>query len=521
MQSKAKLTGKVTLVGAGPGDPGLVAWKAVRALESADIVIYDFLANPELLAHAKKAEHIYVGKRADQHTLPQQEINQLLVDKAKTGQHVVRLKGGDPFVFGRGGEEALMLKKHEIPFEIIPGVTAGIAAAAYAGIPVTHRGLATSVSLITGHEDPTKESSQLDWQALANLQGTLVFYMGMRQLPHIVEQLQRYGKSGDTPVAVVSHGTSPRQKSVTATMKHIVEQVKQNRLEAPAVIIVGPVVTLKNKLDWYEKLSLLGKRIVVTRSRAQASELAQQLTDLGAEVITFPTIKIVAPDSWHPVDQAINRLHTYQWIVFTSVNGVDAFFQRMTLLNKDTRALAACQIAAIGPATADRLARYGIKADLMPEKFVAEEVLASLGGLDLAGKNFLLPRTDIARDTLINGLQDMGAHVDQIIVYRTVIESDHDPDTLQTIKNGDFDLVTFTSSSTVTNFVNQFDGQALPDCSAACIGPITEKTARKHGFKVKIIPEHYTIPSLVNAIVEQAEKEKQSEMIMPNKRISS
>ncbi len=505
MPNRNEQNGKVVLVGAGPGHPGLMTIDGLDAIRRADVIVYDHLANPALLAENPDAEKIYVGKQAGAHTLNQDEINALLTDNARAGKTVVRLKGGDPYVFGRGGEEALALKTADVPFQIIPGITAGVAALAYAGIPATHRGLATAVTFITGHEDPAKPDSQLNWQAIANLHGTLVFYMGVRNLSKIVDQLFKYGKSVDTPAALVRHGTTPQQQTVTGTLENISERARAAKLSPPALIVVGEVVRLRDRLAWFENKSLFGKRIVVTRSRAQTSEFADRLLELGAEVLMVPTIKIVPPENWRPVDEAINRIDRYDYLIFTSVNGVSSFFERLNHQNLDARALANATVWAIGPATAQRLKEFGITADVQPEKFVAESILDMFKQYNVRNKRILLPRADIARPTLREGLEEMGDQVDEVTVYKTVVDENQPPETIERIRRGDFDLVTFTSSSTVHNFASMIGKEQLlksiSTARIACIGPITRSTAESFGMSVSIQPENYTIPDFVDAIV--------------------
>jgi len=498
--------GKVYLVGAGPGDPGLITAKALEVLRRAEVVIYDYLANPSLLNEAPTiADKIYVGKRGGSHSMSQEDINALLIDKAHGGRTVVRLKGGDPLVFGRGGEEALALREAGIDFEIIPGVTSGIAALTYSGIPPTHRGLATAVTFITGHEDPTKSNSQLNWKAIASLHGTLVFYMGMKNLPEIVARLQENGCSPDTPAAVIRYGTMPSQQSVTGTLATIETKVRETGFKPPALIVVGKVVGLRDKLNWFENKPLFGKRIVVTRSRAQASDLVATLEALGADVLVFPTIKIIPPASYAPLDRAIENIDGYQWIIFTSVNGVEAFFNRLFHIGRDVRALAGIKFCAIGPATGRQLRSYGLVADLQPAQFIGESIVESFQREQIAEQKVLLPRADIARANLRIGLESLGAEVEEVTAYQTIFETDLSEEIYDQIKRGDFDLITFTSSSTVKNFVAQIEEKNLPatlhKARVACIGPITSRTAAQFGLRTDIQPEQYTIPDLVQAIV--------------------
>ncbi|HLG29536.1 MAG TPA: uroporphyrinogen-III C-methyltransferase, partial [Candidatus Brocadiales bacterium] len=367
----------VYLVGAGPGDPSLISVKGMNCIRKADVLIYDYLVSTDLLKEAREGiEVIYVGKKGSVHTLEQEEINQLLVNKAKEGRTVVRLKGGDPFVFGRGGEEALFLKQNDVPFEIVPGITAAIAAPAYAGIPVTHRDYTATLGLVTGHEDPTKEESNIDWEKISTGIGTLTFYMGIKNLPKIVENLIKYGRSKNTPVAVIRWGTTPDQQTVVGTLENIVEKTKD--LMPPAITIVGEVVKLREQLNWFESKPLFGKTIAVTRSRDQASEFTEQLQERGAKVIEFPTIKTVPPDDVEPMDKAIGKIESFDWLIFTSVNGVDAFFKRLFDLGQDIRSLKGVKICSIGPATTERIRGFYLHVDCQPQKYVAESVVEEL-----------------------------------------------------------------------------------------------------------------------------------------------
>ena len=500
------MTGKVYLVGAGPGDPGLITVKGKQCIEKADVIVYDYLASPTLLKYANNtAEMIYVGKKGGDHTLSQDGINALLVEKAKTGATVARLKGGDPFVFGRGGEEAEVLIEAGIPFEIVPGVTSAIAAPAYAGIPLTHRKFTSTVAFITGHEDPTKGSSDIDWSALAKGIGTLVFFMGVKNLPNIVERLLENGRSPETPVALVRWGTTTRQRTVAGTLADIVVQVEEAKLKSPAIIVVGDVVRLRDEMKWFENRPLLGKKIVVTRARQQASNLVEQLESLGAEVLECPTIKIVPPESHDPTDKAVASVGAYDWIVFTSVNGVKAFFERLFAKGKDSRALGGLRTAAIGPVTAETLLQYGIRTDILPKNFRAESVVEAFADQDVSGKKVLLPRAEEARPVIPVELEKLGATVDEVAVYRTVQDKENVDALLADLKKGAVDMVTFTSSSTVKNFKALIPETEFSDLlkgvDIACIGPITADTAAELGFTVAVVADEYTIPGLCEAVV--------------------
>ncbi len=497
---------KVYLVGAGPGEPGLITVKGKECIEKADVVIYDYLASPALLKHARKeAELIYVGKKGGDHTLSQDEINALIVEKAKTGGIVTRLKGGDPFIFGRGGEEAEVLTDAGLPYEIVPGVTAAIAAAAYAGIPLTHRQLTSSLAFVTDHEDPTKEGTSINWSSLASGIGTLVFFMGVKNLPKITKSLIKNGKSPNTPVALIRWGTTSRQQTVSGTLDTIVEKARAAGLKAPAIIVIGDVVSLRPTLKWFENRPLLGKRIVVTRARQQASDLVGLLSDLGAECLEYPTIKIIPPENPEPLKKAVKNLSAYDWIVFTSVNGVIYFFEQLFAAGKDARALGPMKTAAIGPATAARLLEFGLTSDIVPKTYRAESVVEAFGDLDLRGKKILLPRAKEARPILPQELTKMGATVDEIPAYETVKAVENTADLLRKLKDHQVDLITFTSSSTVKNFKALLPPEnftALTQgVTIASIGPITSDTAKELGFDVQITAESYTIPGLVEAIL--------------------
>ncbi len=499
-------TGMVYLVGAGPGDPELITAKGLRCIASADVLIYDYLAAKAFLDHARSdCECIYVGKKGGDHTLAQQGINDLIVAKALAGKVVTRLKGGDPFIFGRGGEEAEVLAAAGVAFEIVPGVTSAIAAPAYAGIPLTHREFTSTLAFVTGHEDPTKESSSIDWAALAKGIGTLVFFMGVKNLPKIVDRLLQHGRPADTPVALVRWGTTPRHRTVTGTLGDIVQRATDAGMKAPAIIVVGRVVELRDTLQWFERRPLLGKRIAVTRARAQASELVQRLTQLGADCFPCPTIEVVPPDDWAPLDAAIGRIAQYQWLVFTSVNAVACFFERLYLRGLDARALGSLKTASIGPSTAAALKRHGIHTDVLPETYQAEAVVAAFARRKVAGCKVLLPRAKEARAILPRELTRMGAQVDEIVAYQTVQAVADQAELIARLQAGRIDMVTFTSSSTVTNFTKLMSGQSgdlLQGVKVASIGPITADTARELGIESDIVAREFTIDGLCRAILE-------------------
>lgn len=500
------MKGKVYLIGAGPGDPGLITVKGRECIAAADVVVYDYLASPALLQFARSdAEMIYVGKKGGDHTLPQEGINQLLVQKAAGGAVVARLKGGDPYIFGRGGEEAEVLVEAGIAFEVVPGVTSAIAAPAYAGIPLTHRDFTSTLAFVTGHEDPTKTVSSIDWDALARGIGTLVFFMGVKNLPNIARQLTAHGMSPDKPVAVVRWGTTPSQRTVTGTLGTIEAAVRTAGIKAPAIIVVGEVVGLRDTLQWFEKRPLMGKTVVVTRAREQASGLVQQLSDLGAACLECPTIQVAPPADWSPLERAIDNLASYDWIVFTSVNGVRFFFERLFARGRDVRALGHLRTAAIGPATAERLRSFGLTTDILPDSYRAEAVAAAFARECVQGKKILLPRAREARSVLPEALKDQGAAVDEVVAYETVAVPDSAEVLLQHLENRQIDLVTFTSSSTVKNFKALLPpadvDRLMAGVTVASIGPITSDTARELGFKVHISAETFTIPGLVDGIL--------------------
>jgi len=473
----------------------------------ADAVVYDRLAPEALLGYASpEAEKIYVGKKPGNPTMSQEEINDLLVEKGRAGMTVVRLKGGDPYIFGRGGEEALALKDAGLPFEVVPGVTSGVAAPAYAGIPVTHRNVATSVAFVTGHEDPTKGHSDVDWKKLANGGDTLVLYMGVGRLEEISRGLIAAGRSPDTPVACVRWGTVPEQRTVTGTLQDIADRVAEAGLKPPAIIVVGEVVALRESgLDWYERRPLFGRRVVVTRARAQVGELSAELERLGAEVYEFPTIEISPPEDFGPLDAAIRELDSFALIVFTSVNGVEAFLERLRHHRLDLRAVPReAMVAAIGPATAEKIEQAGLRVDVVPEEYRAEALIEALDAGRLAGERVLIPRAKVAREILPARLREAGAEVVIPPAYESVPSSRVKEELSLRLQSGEIDCVTFTASSTVENFVGTFGaGEAarlLAKTRVACIGPITADTARKRGLGVETEADEYTISGLVEAV---------------------
>jgi uroporphyrinogen III methyltransferase/synthase len=497
-----KNSGKVYLVGAGPGDLGLVTLRAKECIESADVIVYDYLANPEMLGWARDdAEIIYAGKKSGEHALSQDEINKLLTAKAGEGKQVVRLKGGDPFVFGRGAEEAKAIVDAGIEFEIVPGITSAIAGPAYAGIPLTHRAENSHVTFFTGHEDPTKTKSAVDYGALAQLGGTQVMLMGVEKIDAITREMMAHGVRPNLPVALVRWATTGRQETLTGTLQDIAKRVVDVGFEAPAVAVFGEVVSLRNDLKWHEERPLSGKRIVVTRTRKQAGALSSQLRALGADVFELPTIRIEPPTDLREFAELVQDAHGYDWIVFTSPNGVDAFFEIFYKLYDDAREIGAARIAAIGPATAQRVKDFHLHVDLQPEEFVAEAIVREFekqGGVE--NLRILLARAEKARDVLPKQLSSLGAIVDEGFAYRTVPETRDITGARRRLLEEGADLITFTSSSTVENFL----ALGLPwpkGMQVASIGPVTSKTARDHGLKVNAEARRHDIEGLVEAIL--------------------
>src|SRR5438309_2612206 len=486
MTRTTKQNGTVYLVGAGPGDLGLVTLRAKECIESADVIVYDHLANPEMISWARNdAEIIYAGKEPGENRT-QQEINALLIDKAREGKQVVRLKGGDPFVFGRGAEEAQAIADAGIPFEVVPGITSAIAGPTYAGIPMTHRGHNSHVTFFTGHEDPAKAESAIDYAALAKLGGTQVMLMGVERLGSITSEMLKQGVRSDLPVALVRSATTGQQETLTSTLADIAQKAVASDFKAPAVAVFGEVVALRDSLNWYEKRPLSGKRIVVTRTRKQASALSGKLRALGADVLELPTIRIEPPSNLRAFAELVQDAHIYDWIVFTSVNGVEAFFEIFFKLYDDAREIGGARIATIGPATAQRVKDFHLHVDLQPDEFIAESVVREFRKQgDMENLRILSVRAEKARDVLPKELSTLGAIVDEGFAYRTVPETrDTTGARLQLVEQG-ADLITFTSSSTVENFL----ALGLPwpkEMRVASIGPITSKTARDRGLKIDV-----------------------------------
>jgi uroporphyrinogen III methyltransferase/synthase len=496
--------GKVFIIGAGPGDAGLITLKAVEALFGADVVIYDNLVNEELLKFAPTdARFIYAGKKGGDHTLSQEQINELLVKEAQAGSTVARLKGGDPFIFGRGGEEAQKLAENNIAFEIMPGVTSAIAVPAYAGIPLTQRGFTSTVAFVTGHEDPNKEKSDIDWAALAKI-GTLVFLMGVKNLPQITKELIKNGKAPETPVALIRDGSLPTQQVLVGMLSNIVILAHANDFHPPAILVVGDVVDLREKLRWFDNKPLFGLGVVMTRPERQADDLARLLLEQGANPIAFPTIAIESPEDWGELDKVLEQLESYHWLIFTSANGVQFFFQRLREKGKDIRDLKGIKICCIGPATARQIEEKDIKVDLVPDEFIAEGILESFSTLDLCGKKILIPRAAKARDVLPEGLKKMGAQIDVVTTYQTLNSGRKKEEFLALLEAQAVDVITFTSSSTVTNFVEIMGKDFIlpPRVRVACIGPVTAATARKAGFQIDIEQKEYTMSGLVQSLID-------------------
>lgn len=493
--------GTVYIVGSGPGDPGLLTVKAKECLQEADVVVYDRLVDERILQLINpSAELLYVGKESSRHTVPQGQLNILLVKKAKENKIVVRLKGGDPFIFGRGGEEAETLASSGIHFEIVPGITSAIAAPAYAGIPVTHRDCTSTATFITGHEDPAKPDSKINWKNLAENDGTLVFLMGMENLEKITAELIKNGKSPATPAALIRYGTRPEQFTLTGTLKDIYENARKINLKPPVITIVGDVVKLRGKLRWYDLKPLFGKKIVITRARSQASGFSKKLEELGASCIEFPVIKIEEPDSWKPLDEAVKNIKEFHWIVFTSANALEPFFSRLALAGKDVRALGGLKIAAIGSQTASALEKYGIRADLVPDNYLAEGLNEAFSHMNIKGLKFLIPRAKEAREILPEFLKDKGAEVSVVEAYKTVAEGADSSELKKLFEDGKIDILTFASSSTVKNFheiIGKEISAHMDRVKTICIGPITAKTAKELGYKVHAVPERYTIEAMV------------------------
>lgn len=494
--------GVVYLVGAGPGDPGLMTARSLELIASADAIFYDRLIPPGALDSARKdAELVYVGKAPGKPSVPQEEIAGRLIEAARAGKSVVRLKGGDPFVFGRGGEEGEALRAAGVEFEVVPGVTAGVAATAYAGIPVTHRDDASAVAFVTGHEDPAKEESAIDWSALARFPGTLVFYMGVKRLATNAAALIEAGRDADEAAAAIERGTMAGQRTTVATLATLAEAVEREGIRAPALIVVGPVVGRRESLAWLERRPLRGRRVVVTRARAQASGLAATLRGLGAEVIELPAIRIESRIESEEVRAAIDSIGDYALVCLTSPNGAQFFFEAVAEAGLDARALAGATVAAIGPGTARALKERGISADVVPERFVAEALVEALAGVDISDRRVLVARAAEARDVLPNALRERGAKVEVVALYETVRE---EPDEAAIEAAQDADYVTFTSSSTVRNLIEALGERFPRNARIVSIGPVTSEAAREAGLEVHVEAERHDVDGLVSALLADA-----------------
>lgn len=497
------MKGKVYLIGAGPGDYGLMTLKGMNIIKKADVIYYDRLVNPAYLKEAKKdCEFVYVGKESDNHTMPQEIINEQLAQRAKEGKLVARLKGGDPYVFGRGGEEGEVLYAEGIDFEVVPGITSAIGGLCYAGIPITHRDCSSSFHVITAHLKEAEQS--LDWKVLSQLQGTLVFLMGVSNLENIAEKLIEYGKSEETPAAVINWATRSNQKVVTGSLRDIYAKAQEAKLKSPSLIVVGEVVKLREKLNFFEERPLFGKNIVVTRSREQSSSLVSRIEELGGNAIEIPAIKIKKLENNRPLEEAISNLKEYDYIVFTSVNGVDIFFEKLFSLRKDSRALASAKLVVIGKATGEALEKYGLRPDIIPKRFVSEDIVEALKDIVRSDERVLIPRAKEARGYLVEELSKL-CSVTEVNTYETIIDDSEKERLGQLVTEGTIDYVTFTSSSTVDNFIallGKENMKLLQAVKLVSIGPITSKTLRGYGLEVYKEAEEYTIDGLVKCILE-------------------
>ncbi len=504
--------GHVSLVGAGPGDPGLLTLKALKRIQQADLIVYDYLTNPKHLEHAsKKAKIIGVGRGFRHKKISQQKINDLILKHARAGHRVVRLKGGDPFLFGRGGEEALFLEMHRVPFDIVPGVTSAVACAAYTGIPMTHRDHNASVTFLTGHRANDKALDTIDWNKIVSLDGTIAIYMGLYNLPHITHHLIQAGLSKQTPVAVIEWGTLTRQRSCIASLHDIARQVSLKKLSAPAMIIVGDVVNLSKKLNWFESLPLFGQTVVVTRMKDKSSELIERLEDMGAQTLSMPVIEIKPVKNYSGLDATISDLSRFDWLVFTSAYGVDAFFGRLAQKNKDARALGSLKIAAVGTETGKALKDRRISVDLMPRDYQSSSLAHDLGRViqKTGSHRVLLARTDIAPPQFERILGTYGAKITDLIVYRTVRPS-VSVSLRRQVLSSKADWVTFTSSSSASNFVKILGSSAVKKLAKrtrfASIGPVTSKTLKSLGIKVSAEAQTYNLDGLVTALAKKVSR---------------
>jgi len=503
------MKGKVYIVGAGPGDIGLLTVKGLKCLQKADVVVYDFHLNAQMLNYINdSAEFIYAGKRGGHHTMTQDEINRALIEKAKQGKVICRLKGGDPFVFGRGGEEAEALSKEGIEFEVVPGVSSAVAAPAYAGIPLTHRLYSSSLAIVPGYEDATKQESSIDWTKLATGVGTIVFLMTVKNIALVCQRLIENGRAPETPVAVIRWGTRSEQTTLVSNLKDISNLVKERDIKPPAVMVVGDVVKLRENLKWYEKKPLFGQRILITREHLGGFE---PLEELGAEIIEFPTIEIVPPDSWEELDNSMGKIESYNWLIFTSANGIKFFFKRFFEKDRDIRDLKGIKICAVGSKTASEVKKYGLKVDLVPEEFNAEGLIEAFSqslnlstSQPLSGLKILLPRAKVAREIFPEKVRELGGEIDVVTAYRAVKPETHGKRLKRFLKEGKISIATFTSAATFNNFLSIMDTDAqelLKGVAIAVIGPVTKKAVEKAGFKVNIMPKEATIEAMVKEII--------------------
>jgi len=488
------------LIGAGPGDPGLLTLKAKECIEQAEVIVYDALSSAEVLRWANvESERIFVGKRAKDHAMPQDEINRLLVEKTREGKRVARVKGGDPMIFGRGGEEAAELAAAKLKFEIVPGISSAIAGPAYAGIPVTHREHCSQLTIFTGHEDPTKDDSSIDYASLAAAPGTKVFLMGVSRLREIAAAFVEHGAAADTPIALTRWATTGAQRTITGTLADIADIAEKEDFRSPAVAVIGGVVGERERINWFETRPLFGKRIVVTRTREQAGVLSKQLADLGADVIEMPTIRIEDPKKRREFAAGVTHAHEYDWLVFTSPNGVRRFFDAFFATFKDARSLGNARIAVIGEGTAQAVREYRFAVDLIPKKFVAEGLIEAFKKESVENLTMLWVKAEETRVVIREGLTAMGAILDECIAYRTVPETTDPTGAVAKFQSDGADLVTFTSSSTADNFFKL--GLKWPEgCGAASIGPVTSETLRSHGIEPVVEAKKHDIPGLVKAI---------------------
>ncbi len=504
----------VYLIGAGPGDPGLITVRGLACLAAADVVLYDRLVHPRLLRHARPdAERLEVGTAAPG-AMAQEAICYLLAEKAREGRVVARLKWGDPFVFDRGGEEALFLHEQGVPFEVVPGIPAAIGIPSYSGVPITYPGGGDTVTLVRGHEDESQTAPQIDWASLARLEGTVICYAGAKQLTAILEALLTHGRTPTEPAVVIYEGTLPGQQTVEGTLEELAELTALSRPRRPAILVVGKVAALRQHLRWFDDRPLFGRRVVVTRPREDAPDLVDRLAALGAEAVEAPMIRIAPPEDWAPLDGAVDDVGTYDWVVFTSVNAVDHFMQRLYRGSGDVRNLKGVRLCAVGPSTRDRLLRYAVKIDLVPTDFRAEGVIDALSRITpLSDTRFLLPRADVGRERLAEALREAGAVVTDVVTYRILPaepDPEHDPDVYRMLLDRQIDVVTFTSAASIRNFAHTFGleqtADLLQQTVVAVCGPVTAEAAARLDIPVSIMPSEYTVGALVQAIADHYQK---------------